>query len=100
VFFEIRGNGSECGIGLLLYTLIYNFFIVYLETFEHCIINFITVYFVWTPPPSDKKATTNGLNKLRLKGGKDFKKSGEGPRGKNVIEAYRVKDKDMKRTTK
>jgi hypothetical protein len=52
------------------------------------------------PSPSDKKATTNGLNKLRLKGGKDFKKSGEGPRGKNVIEAYRVKDKDMKRTTK
>jgi hypothetical protein len=42
---------------------------------------------------------TNGLKKMRLKG-KDFKKGGEALRGKNVIEAYRVKDKEIKRTMK
>ncbi|XP_023347118.1 uncharacterized protein LOC111715930 isoform X2 [Eurytemora carolleeae] len=42
---------------------------------------------------------TNKLKKLRLKG-KDFKKGGEALRGKNVIEAYRVKEKDLKRTMK
>jgi hypothetical protein len=45
------------------------------------------------------KSTTNKLKKLRLKG-KDFKKGGEALRGKNVIEAYRVKEKEMKRTMK
>lgn len=51
------------------------------------------------PNLSSDKTTTNGLKKLRLKG-KDFKKGGDALRGKNVIEAYRVKDKDMKRTMK
>jgi hypothetical protein len=46
-----------------------------------------------------EKVTTNGLKKMRLKG-KDFKKGGEALRGKNVIEAYRVKDKEIKRTMK
>ena len=32
--------------------------------------------------------------------GKDYKKGGDGLRGKNVTEAYRVKDKDLKRTMK
>lgn len=31
---------------------------------------------------------------------KDFKKGGEALRGKNVTEAFRVKEKDMKRTMK
>ena len=46
-----------------------------------------------TSPPTSK------LKKLRLKG-KDYKKGGDGLRGKNVIEAYRVKEKDLKRTMK
>lgn len=39
------------------------------------------------------------LKKVRI-GRKDFKKGGEGLRGKNVTEAFRVKEKDMKRTMK
>jgi len=46
-----------------------------------------------TSPPTSK------LKKLRLKG-KDYRKGGDGLRGKNVIEAYRVKEKDLKRTMK
>ena len=42
---------------------------------------------------------TSKLKKLRLKG-KDYKKGGDGLRGKNVTEAYRVKEKDLKRTMK
>ena len=42
---------------------------------------------------------TSKLKKLRLKG-KDYKKGGDGHRGKNVTEAYRVKEKDLKRTMK
>ena len=39
------------------------------------------------------------LKTLRV-GRKDYKKAGDGLRGKNVTEAFRVKDKDMKRTMK
>ena len=46
-----------------------------------------------TPLPTDK------LRKLRLKG-KDYRKGGDGLRGKNVMEASRVKKKDLKRTMK
>jgi len=46
-----------------------------------------------TPTPISK------LKKLRLKG-KDYRKGGDGLRGKNVTEAYRVKEKDLKRTMK
>ena len=42
---------------------------------------------------------TSKLKKLRLKG-KDYRKGGDGLRGKNVTEAYRVKEKDLKRTMK
>jgi hypothetical protein len=56
-----------------------------------------TFWLFW--PWRSEKVTTNGLKKMRLKG-KDFKKGGEALRGKNVIEAYRVKDKEIKRTMK
>ena len=46
-----------------------------------------------------KSTPTSKLKKLRLKG-KDYKKGGDGLRGKNVTEAYRVKEKDLKRTMK
>ena len=39
------------------------------------------------------------LKKLRV-GRKDRKKAGDGLRGKNVTEAFRVKEKDLKRTMK
>ena len=39
------------------------------------------------------------LRTLRL-GRKDFGKAGDGLRGKNVTEAFRVKEKDLKRTGK
>ena len=42
---------------------------------------------------------TSKLKKLRLKA-KDYRKGGDGLRGKNVTEAYRVKEKDLKRTMK
>ena len=42
---------------------------------------------------------TSKLKKLRLKG-KDYRRGGDGLRGKNVTEAYRVKEKDLKRTMK
>jgi len=42
---------------------------------------------------------TNKLKKIRINR-KDFKKGGDGLRGKNVTEQFRVKDKDMKRTMK
>ena len=42
---------------------------------------------------------TEKLAKTRLKG-KDYKKGGDGLRGKNVLEGPRVKEKDMKRTMK
>jgi len=54
------------------------------------------------PPWFGKSATsppTSKLKKLRLKG-KDYRKGGDGLRGKNVTEAYRVKEKDLKRTMK
>ena len=40
-----------------------------------------------------------GIRTLRA-GRKDYKKGGEALRGKNVTDAYRVKDKDIKRTLK
>ena len=46
-----------------------------------------------------KPTPTSKLKKLRLKG-KDYKKGGDGLRGKNITEAYRVKEKDLKRTMK
>ncbi len=39
------------------------------------------------------------LKKMRLQR-KDYKKGGEGLRGKNVTENFRVKEKDIKRTMK
>ena len=42
---------------------------------------------------------TDKLKKLRRKG-KDFKKGGDGLRGKNVTEQFRVKEKDVKRVMK
>ena len=39
------------------------------------------------------------LKTMRI-GRKDFKKGGEALRGKNVTEAFRIKEKDMKRTMK
>ena len=42
-----------------------------------------------------------GSNIRGLRAGrKDYKKSGSGMRGKDVTEAFRVKEKDMKRTMK
>lgn len=46
-----------------------------------------------------KATPTDKLKTLRLHR-KDFKKGGDGLRGKNVTEAFRVKEKDMKRTMK
>jgi len=40
-----------------------------------------------------------GIRTLRA-GRKDYKKGGDALRGKNVTDAYRVKDKDIKRTMK
>ena len=40
-----------------------------------------------------------GIKTLRM-GRKDYKKGGDALRGKNVTEAFRVKDKDLKRTGK
>ena len=42
---------------------------------------------------------TEKLKKIRINR-KDFKKGGDGLRGKNVTEQFRVKEKDMKRTMK
>ena len=42
---------------------------------------------------------TNTLKKLRLKG-KDYKKGGDGLRGKNVMESSRVKSSDLRRMMK
>jgi hypothetical protein len=45
--------------------------------------------------------TNNAYNLKTLRvGRKDFKKTGDGLRGKNVTEAFRIKDKDMKRQGK
>ena len=41
----------------------------------------------------------SGIRTLRA-GRKDYKKGGDALRGKNVNDAYRVKDKDLKRTMK
>ena len=48
---------------------------------------------------SIKSPLTSKLKKQRLKG-KYYRKGGDGLRGKNVTEAYRVKEKDLKRTMK
>ena len=52
----------------------------------------------WLARPSPN-LPTGMLRKLRLKG-KDYRKGGDGLRGKNVMEASRVKNKDLKRTMK
>jgi hypothetical protein len=41
----------------------------------------------------------SGIRTLRA-GRKDYKKSGDTLRGKNVMDGYRLKDKDLKRTMK
>jgi len=46
-----------------------------------------------------KPGQMSTLKTLRV-GRKDYKKGGDGLRGKNVTEAFRVKDKDLKRTMK
>ena len=45
---------------------------------------------------------TNQVGNIRTlrAGRKDYKKAGDGLRGKNVTEAFRVKEKDIKRTMK
>ena len=50
---------------------------------------------------SAAKGSSQGSNLRTLRvGRKDYKKAGDGLRGKNVTEAFRVKEKDMKRTMK
>ena len=57
----------------------------------------LTVETLWL---SSAPATpTNKLKKLRLKG-KDYKKGGDGLRGKNVMESSRVKSSDLRRMMK
>jgi hypothetical protein len=58
------------------------------------------------PPPlalnirgAGKSNQLSGIRTLRA-GRKDYKKGGDALRGKNVNDAYRVKDKDLKRTMK
>ena len=46
-----------------------------------------------------KPGQVSTLKTLRV-GRKDYKKGGDGLRGKNVTEAFRVKEKDLKRTMK
>ena len=46
-----------------------------------------------------KAGKDTALRTLRV-GRKDRKKAGDGLRGKNVTEAFRVKEKDLKRTGK
>ena len=47
------------------------------------------------------KEGLKGPNIRTLRAGrKDYKKAGDGLRGKNVTEAFRVKEKDFKRTMK
>ena len=46
-----------------------------------------------------KPGQVGGIKTLRM-GRKDYKKGGDALRGKNVTEAFRVKDKDLKRTGK
>jgi len=48
---------------------------------------------------ANKSGQVGGLKTLRM-GRKDYKKGGDALRGKNVTEAFRVKDKDLKRTGK
>ena len=48
---------------------------------------------------SSPATPTNKLKKLRLKG-KDYKKGGDGLRGKNVMESSRVKSSDLRRMMK
>jgi len=48
---------------------------------------------------SGRPGQVSTLKTLRV-GRKDLKKGGTGLRGKNVTEAFRVKDKDLKRTMK
>jgi len=58
-----------------------------------------------SPPLNIRGATVNKpvetftLKSARV-GKKDYKKSGNALRGKNVTEAFRVKEKDLKRTMK
>lgn len=46
-----------------------------------------------------KPGQVGGIKTLRM-GRKDYRKGGDALRGKNVTEAFRVKDKDLKRTGK
>lgn len=48
---------------------------------------------------AQKAGPVSKLKTVRI-GRKDFKKGGEALRGKNVTEAFRVKEKDVKRTMK
>ena len=50
-------------------------------------------------PLSKATGPVSKLKTVRI-GRKDFKKGGEALRGKNVTEAFRVKEKDVKRTMK
>jgi len=52
-----------------------------------------------TSGATGKSGQVGGLKTLRM-GRKDYKKGGDALRGKNVTEAFRVKEKDLKRTGK
>ena len=58
----------------------------------------LTVETLWLRS-STPATPTNKLKKLRLKG-KDYKKGGDGLRGKNVMESSRVKSSDLRRMMK
>ena len=58
----------------------------------------LSVETLWLRSPSPA-TPTNKLKKLRLKG-KDYKKGGDGLRGKNVMESSRVKSSDLRRMMK
>ena len=59
----------------------------------------LTVETLWLRGGSAPATPTNKLKKLRLKG-KDYKKGGDGLRGKNVMESSRVKSSDLRRMMK
>jgi hypothetical protein len=71
-------------------------FLIKLWSDTCCILYFI---FPHRLPPGSKGIPVEQLKKMRLQR-KDFKKGGQALRGKNVIDNFRVKEKDVKRTMK
>ena len=87
----------------VIFFKLYIFFIIFLTKMSPAILNIdVEDQNTLTAPTwvnLKQTSPTSKLKKLRLKG-KDYKKGGDGLRGKNVTEAYRVKEKDLKRTMK